>query len=658
MKWKLLVAVACLPLLAGCGLNVNDGPPLWDPAGPAVTTSEFSLAGGMSEIQPARADTLSGNVDLSRFGENGFDRVYELETPADTEFSFTMVGRGTANFGFTQLSLGHVADGGTVPDKGVESLVVAGMMIEGSGLNYAGALLNAMGDGFVRITVTGRIQTQQVLICKVPMEGQNLRVGIRVSIGNSSVINLPNLALPGDHPTATKTAIFSSDSWQFGLPSIAVSGDRYSVVCYDGSPTDPSDFYGERLRRWLQHDASTGVTTGGSASAASYDFGSWRDQEIAALGNVLAVVYSASGSTRAELSLDRGATFPVSQVLDDAYGWGSQRLVQIAIASNYKVACLYWSCTFVGYVPSSRLVLVEATPTGFDANNTPTGYTWGAPVTINAPGGDVTPLLMHLEYSLAGDVVIGYGYTTSVVVGFDLITTASFRCAVRLVGQPAFVDKELDGEESVRPADPHVCLLGSGNTMEVFYAYEKTDGIHVLYSADGGASWQPAAHAAVPGAVQPSVLARTVGGEKRVDLLYLAPVGFGVELHQLHWDDFTPGTPGTPHRLTEVTTQPGGAPPPGCPQGELIRTVGNFGYDAVLNGDKVAIAVHELVTDSYSWWNVMSGPFWSGGGVFAIGAAAGMEGTPPPAVLLPGMTGAVPTPDPSHRNTLSIIEFD
>lgn len=661
---KLLLAAACLPFLAGCGIKLEEKVAVDLPTdtAPVTTTSEFSLAGGMSEIQPAATDTLSGTVDLARFGETAFNRVYELETPLNTEFSFTLVGRGLANFGMTQLSLGHVADNGVAPDKGAESLVAAGMVIDGTGLSYGGNFLTAIGDGFVRMTVTGRIQAGQVLVCKVPLQGgqDELCVGIRVAIGNSSVINLPNLASPGDHPTATKTNIFSSDSWQFGLPAIAVSGDRYSVVCYDGVMADPNDYYGERTRRWLQHDASTGVTTGGSAAAASYDFGSWRDQEIAALGNVLAVVYSASGSIRTEISLNRGATFPISQVLDDQEGWGMQRLVQVAISPNYNVACLYWSCEFVNYIPKSRLVLVEAAPTAFDSNNTPTGYSWGAPVTINAPAGDVTPLLMHLEYSGGGDVVIGYGYTVSVIVGLDMISTASFRCAVRLNGQASFSDGQLDSEESVRPVDPHVSLLGSGATMQIFYSYEKTDGIHMKYSSNAGQNWQSGAVVAAPGAMQPSALARVVGGQKRVDLLYLVPVGYGMELHNLRWDDFTPGAPGVPHRLTEASAQPGGTPPAGCPQGLLIRTVGNFGYDAVLNGDKVAIAVHELVTDSYSWWMPIPGmPIWRGGvAVPMVGNTATGAPTPPPAVLMPGMTGAVPPADPAHRNTLSIIEFD
>lgn len=657
------LGACCLALVSGCGVQPSE--PIGDNpiGGPVFTTNEVSLAAGMSELQPVSTDTLSGTVDLARFGATAFDRVYELETPANTEFSFTFVARGFANFGATQISLGHVADAGVVPDKGAESLVMAGMNIEGTGLNYSGDYINVIGDGFARMTVSGRIQAEQVLIANVPRDGQTpLRCGVRVAIGSSSVINLPNVIAPPDNPTITSTDIYSSDSWYFGLPAIAVSGDRVSFVAYDGdAATDP---YGNRLRRWLQYDSSTGQVSGGQATCASPDAGSWRDQEIAALGNVLAVVYSGNGEVRTDISLDRGASFPIQQVLHQTAGWGAQRLVQIAIGQDYRVGCLYWSCEYdyYTYVAHNTLTLIEGLPTGFDSNNTPAGYAWGAPKVISAPAGDITPLLMHLEYSTGGDLVIGYGYTLMELVGMNMVTSARFRCAVRLNGQTGFNDGELDHEDAVRPADPHISLIGSGSTMQIFYAYEKTDGIHLLYSSNAGSSWQQGATVAIAGAVQPSVLARDVGGNTRVDLLYLSPVSYGADLHDMHWDNFTPGSAGVAYRITETTATPGGTPPPGCPQGMIVRTVGMFGYDAVLKDDKVAIAVHEITADTYAWWGQWGGPMAGGGFVGALGPQSGSANTgaptPPPAVLLPGMTGSVPAPNASQRNMLSLKVID
>ena len=89
--------------------------------------------------------------------------------------------------------------------------------------------------------------------------------------------------------------------------------------------------------------------------------------------------------------------------------------------------------------------------------------------------------------------------------------------------------------------------------------------------------------------------------------------------------------------------------------------VGWFGYDAVLKGDEVAIAVHELTVDSYEYYR-RAGRFLcplgsaSGGGGGSGGG--GYTPPPPPKVLLPGLTDPVPTPDPNHRSRLTIIVID
>jgi hypothetical protein len=229
-------------------------------------------------------------------------------------------------------------------------------------------------------------------------------------------------------------------------------------------------------------------------------------------------------------------------------------------------------------------------------------------------------------------------------------TTAEFRCAVRPAGQE-FMDKELDREENVMPTDPHVCLLGYGPTMQVFYTSEKSDGVHLLYSSDAGQTFQAVAGANIPGAFMPSVHGRMQGGQVRVDMLYCSPNALGLELHNLQWDNFSVGTVPRVYHLTETVLTPGGTPPAGCPQGYLITTLAWFGYDAVLVGDDLAVVTHEMTYDMYEY-------YWTGG----FGAPAGVpsagttSGSSP--VLLPGMTGSVPAPDPAHRNQLRVAVLD
>ncbi|MBZ0137061.1 MAG: hypothetical protein K8I27_11880 [Planctomycetes bacterium] len=604
-------------------------------------------------------DNLSASVNVAAFGLSAFDRVYELETPAATEFSFTLVARGADNQGTTRLSISHVADNGVQPAAGVESMAASGLRLDGSGLSNEGSRLDVTGDGFSRITISGSVSAEQVLLISSPMSGGTLNIGLRIRIGNVSDINLPNLTIPGQRPGMTSTTIYSSESWYFGLPAIAVSGDRYSVVAYDG---DTAGVYGQRMRRWLQMDATTSMVTGGEAASVSKDTGNWRDQEVAALGNVLGVVYTGNNEVRADISLDRGATFPIQHVLQTGLKAGL-RLVQMAISADYQLACIYWGNDSTQQ--TARLMLVEATPTAFDINNTPIDYTWSAPEILYDANGDATPVLMHAEYSTGGDLVVGYGYTRARPTWWE----ANYRCAVRLWGQSTFATTIVDSATRTAPtsADPHVSLLGTGASMEIFFAWDRADGAHLAYSTDAGQTFATVHSIPVRGAFMPTVHARMVGANKRVDMLYLLPTQWGLELHNAHWDDFTPAAAPTTYAITTASYTPGApAPYSSLPPGYWLRMVGWFGYDAVLKGDEVAIAVHELTVDSYEYYR-RAGRFLcplrassggGGGGGWGGGGGGGYTPPPPPKVLLPGLTDPVPTPDPNHRSLLTIIVID
>ena len=640
-------------LLTGCPVNFEMFPPPTNPGPGTINTSDVTLAAGMAELQPATSDTLTGNVNLGRLNVADLERVYELETPAGTDFSFTVVARAGGNSGLTRLSVAHAKANNMTPTNGVESIAAEGMQLESVGMANRGDWLDISGDGFARVTIRGRVSTEQVLLVQVPRLNDTVDIGVRIRIGNPSIINIANGGTSGTRPGMNSQTIYSSNSWQFGLPAIAVSGDRLSIASYDGDPAQTG--YATRRRQWLQLNSQTGVVNGGHADCGSADTGFWRDQEIAAEGNVLAVAYTGNNQVRMDVSLDRGASFPIQQVINTG-GWG-QRLVQAAIASDYTLGCLYWRTTGSSSSPTSQLMLCEATPTGFDANNTPIGYAWGGGQVIHSANRDVTPLLMHMTYSTGGDLVVGYGYTQIAPTGgWTVTSSAKFRCAVRKQGQTGVVDKEIDREDNVMPADPHVSVLGSGATMEIFYAYEKSDGVHLYYSADGGTTFNSAAFVPNGGANTPSVHARMQGGQKRVDLLYVAPAAWGNEIHNVHWDNFVLGGPSpSVFQVTQSTGIAGGAAPvPGMPQGWTITSAAWFGYDAVIKGDDVVVVVHEITCDSYEY-------FWMQGVPILVGAATsggGSAATAPPAVLLPGMTGTVAAPNAAHRNQLKVITLD
>lgn len=667
-------------LLAQCG-----GSSLPD-AGTGTTTPtpqpfaqqqvRLTLAAGMAEVEPDTNVAAVSATGLARLGvEAGeISRVYRLETPIDRDFRFSLVASRAGNAGETTVNIAHKNADQEVPTGGIETMLVEGVRVESPGAASDGTWMRTSGDGFARVNITGRIERPQTLIVEVPQpDGSMDVVAVEIEVGDESEINVDEPVV-GDGVVESEATIFSSDSWQFGLPAIGVSGDRYSVATYDGENFNGFGFVAnERYRRWIQYNATTDEVTGGLGNS-SWDGGFWRDQEVAALGNVLAVVYTGSGAVRADVSLDRGASFPISQELDQT-SWG-QRLVNVAIGPDYTLGMIYWRTQDTSNDwrnIRNELVLVEATPGPLDVNNTPSSYIFGTPQVLYSSQKSVTPLVMHMEYSEAGDLVIGYGYTavTNSDTGQPFVETrASYRIASRLFGTTVFNDRELDFEIGVMPTDPTVALIGSGPNMQIFYAYDKSDGIYLLHSTDAGMNWSPAIRTGMPGAYQPSVHARMQGTELRVDLLYLETTQKGLELHDLRWSDFA-GAPATSEvvRLTTATSEKTGQSTSGrfatgIPFEEVKTTqVAWFGYDAVTDGDDVAIVVHEQ-TDFWSDFMFVGAPVFGGGFgpvFFSEGmdaATAGGAQAAPPAILLPGMGGAVDAPNADHRNQLKLLVVD
>ncbi len=635
---------------------------------PDINTAEVALAAGMSEIEPETQDTITSQVSSARLaslGITGFDQVYKLTTPLQSGFSFSAVGTSFGNIGRTELQIAHIEAGGQVPTFGAESIAVEGVMLDGPGLVYEGEWIRIIGDGFARLDLRGEIEQEQVFAIRAPNQnGGFFTIGVRMQLAAfPSAINLEPIAVEDE--ILTETCIYSSDSWHFGLPAIAVSGDRYSVVTYDGNPDNPNSY--DRKRRWLQYEPATGDVSGGEATSASFDTGFWRDQEIASRGNVLGIVYTGDGVVRLDLSLDRGASFPILHYVDESNGFSSwgERLVQVEIASDYTLGILYWAQRGDFTQPKSQLLLVEAFPQGFDSNNTPTSYLFSDPKVIYEQTVFVTPTIMDLEYSDAGDLVIGYGCTYSRtppgVISVVRENTSEFRCFIRSAGSSQGNDILIDSEREIVPNDPSVALWGSGPDLEIFYAYEKSDGVHLMHRQNAGTSFTEVASGGRAGSFMPSVHLREQNGLRRLDVLYLSPEIWGTELHSLHWDDFDSGSAPRVLRLTQAEELPGCTPPAGMPQLSCARGIGSFGYDAVTDGDDVAIVIHEQRIDMYDalsrLTNIVFGNRGGFGFALAGSSAEAFDAASAP-ILLPGMTGSVATPNPDHRNKLKILELD
>ena len=660
------VAVVLLAGFAsGCGGGGGGGGAGTGSGPRAAFRSPLVLAAGMVALEPAAGGTGAEGVDLDRLGLDDVDVVYDLTTPAGAPFLFDALTRRRGNGGGVRLSLAHASDDGNTPVGGPETLAGVGVIPSVPGAVNRAPWLDAHGDGFGRISLRGSIDRDQSFVLEADADGMPTRALVRVRIGDESSINLAAQA-GGDYPgVLEETVLYSSNSWMFGLPTVAVSGDRSSVVVYEGDRSDPT-----RYQRWemrLQHDRLTGLVTGGASDEAGPDSGSWRDHEIAALFNVLALVRSGSESVSVRLSFDRGATFAEEKVLARASGDFLPRLVQTAMAADYSLAVLFWQSTKAG---ATDLVLVEGRPSAFDGGGSPTRYEFDPAVTVHRVTGDVTPAIMGAAWSGGGDLVIGYAFSsfTSNPDGTWTSLTEN-RCAVRPFG--GTLRDTLVEEERIVGRDPSVSVSGSGDTMKILYAYEASDGVRLRSSTDAGRTFGPPLAVGNGGAWMPTVLARPQDGLVRVDVLYLAAAPEGTELRVLHWDDFEDGA-SVDHRLTRATavpsaSVPGGGRVPGASLGMVapefgsrIRQVSWAGYDAVLDGDDVVVVVNEETFDA---WIACGGGWFPGDPVRnsfdggpEFGAAEFTPADPPPPA--PGLTEPAPTPDPEHMHQLTLIRLD
>ena len=644
MKRVVFLAVLCVGCAGGAG---GGGGP--DAAAPLV------VAAGLLSIDPAPTDVVSAGIDLGRIDLDRVDLVFEMTTPAGERFSFDLITRGAANAGDVSISVAHAEDGGIAPPGGIESLAGAGIDLSAASAVPRDPWIEASGDGFVRVTVSGAVDTDQVLaIAAAAPDGRTVAL-VCIRIGAPSEINLPR-GSGTDYPgVLDDQGIYSSDSWRFGLPTVAVSGDRTSIVVYEGDRGDP--FAQQRYELRLQHERATGRVTGGASVEASPDTGHWRDHEAAALFNVLALVHSGVERMTLELSFDRGATF--GQMLA-RFGARPARLAQIAMAADYSLAVVYWRADGSG---TSELMLLEGRPAAFDAGGSPTAFVFDPERAIYRDARDVVPVLTGVAWSEGGDLVVGYGFTA-----FDspeppvTRTTSEFRCAVRVFGE-VFTDHLVE-RDVVVARDPSVSVVGQGRSMQIFYAYEGRDGARLRTSSDGGATWSRPLATGDGWSFLPSVFAREQDGATRVDLLYLRSGVVGLELRLRHWDDYGSGRFEdfglTEAKITPLRTTAQFAPDTFPPPGESaeITQISWFGYDATLDGDDVVIVYNEQTTALYQiaiQGTALGLPF---GADSAASPSAGEFRPAEPPPLAPGLTEPVPPPDPDDMNQLRIMRID
>lgn len=645
IRSRLRLLVLGLPLFPAC--SNGGGSTTTEPPGD-VAAARLVVSADTVVLQPTNATPPAIPRELP--GTAGIDRYYRLTTPADRSFAFDLLTWQPGGAGDAVVSVAHLRDGDRVPTEPT-SLGEAGMTPSGHGLGSTDPWLATRGDGLARLTLSGRIQKDQLLAVRGDDDRLTL---VEIVVGPESPINRPVAKEPTPQPS--RQTLYSSDSLRFGLPSLAVSGDRTSVVCYEGDRSDPFDFRRYELR--LQHEQATDEVTVGAVQEAGADTGWWRDHEVFALYNVLGIVRSEADAVRARLSFDRGATFGQEVALLPDYG--QSRLVQVAMATDYSVAITAWRAAS----DLLEFVLIEGRPEAVDENGSPTWFRFDAPQVLHSCPAEATPLTTGIAWSQGGDLVIGYGASVfEPVTTGGWLTITEYRCWTRRhLGTP--IDVEVDRQE-IFAMDPSVAVVGQGDSLRILYTYEVADGVRLARSNDAGASWSVVASFGASGDHLPQVFARQSGSALRVDVVYLGARENGLELHRTAWADFD----GSPARSDEVlvgaaredhpttVTSPTGIAMFDLPWNVRTTQVGWLGYDAELDGDELVVVVDE-VTDDCAW-------SWFGGPMFRTTTGAGLPdgmlagpfqpATPPP--LAPGLTEPAPPVDPLHRHQLLLLRL-
>lgn len=672
-----LLAMLLAVALAACGGGTGGG------GGPQPGAA-LLLTAGVETLEPAAGVTASpAETDRFAVPDGAAAAVYEFSTPPGQSFRFDMTVRAGGGGGDAAVALGHAADGGVAPPGGPESLSAAGVLPLAGRLETDGLWLTCEGEGQARMTVQGSIERDQTLIVECRDGSAKSYDVIRLRLGAASAINDVGDEEEGpgdDYPGIEEQAVIhSSDAWEYGLPAIAQSGDKSTIVVYeaqeDAVAKDPAFAARKLAELRLQYERATGEVTGAEPILVGDENGFFRDHELAALYNVLAIARGSANGVRLDLSFDRGASFGQSELfgIDDAW---SLPIVQVDMAPDYGLTVAFWRILLTGgdkgdvglpgidvRAPEfeSQLVIVEGRPSAVDDNGSPVAYGFSEPRVLYAEKTDLAPTLMGVRGNEHGDLAVGYGFSRFT---FDpdaniVTVTTEYRCATRIGDGADFTDV-LVHEEEIAAVDPSVDLEGQGDGLRILFACESAAGIRLYGSDDGGGTFTLASEVEANGAHMPTVCARTQDGALRVDLLFLAPTSSGLDLRLRHWDDFDSDAAPTDARLVRATieTEDGAELSNDFVGDIVIRQVGPHGYDAVEDGDDVAVVVHKVILKTRDIWNrfplPVETPDEPAPGTPNRGLA--QAATPPP--FAPGLTDPVPEPDPAHRHQLCILYLD
>ena len=487
----------------------NPEPP---PVSPPIDPGRLVLAVGSTVLAPV---ATPADVDPTQVDPTTIAAHYVIETPADASFAFDLLSWAPTAVGIAQVTVRHLRDGSTLRND-VGSLLAAGLAPSGPWLGHNDTVLGALDLGIVRMTLQGRITANQQLL--VYTDSAKVAV-VDLVVGAEGPANQPASPASPLPFGGTATTAYTSNSWRFGAPAVAVQRGRFSLLVQEGHHGRPAD--DDRFELRLREVDDAGTLRGGAVAmpAGSLRFGEYA---VGVRGNVLATVRGENEGLRIALSFDRGTTFVPGPLLLGTSP--AMARPDLELAADGRLLVAGWRLAASG--PGLELVAVEGTPATFE-DGEPRSYVF-TPVRVlaTAPAGHL-PLATRCALSANGDLAVAFG-TLQFAATQIWQPRTSWRCAIQRLGR-GLVLRDLATFDGLG-AGIDVTAFGTGPNLSVVVAHDALDGVRMLVGDDRGFTATGTFGRA--GDRDPRLAGFESNGERALDLLWLAPRASGRELHR------------------------------------------------------------------------------------------------------------------------------
>lgn len=619
----------------------NPEPP---PVGPQIDPGRLVLAVGNTVLAPVATPV---DVDPTQVDPATIAAHYVIETPANAPFAFDLLSWSPTAVGGAQVTVRHLRDGSTARNS-VGSLLAAGLVPSGPFLGHNDTLLAALDLGIVRMTLQGRITANQQLLVHA---GSAKVALVDLVVGAEGPANLPASPASPLPFGGVATTPYSSNSWSFGAPAVAVDRGRLALLVQEGHHGRPADH--DRFELRLREVDDAGTLRGGAVAmpAGSLRFG---EHAVGVRGNVLATVRGENEGLRIALSFDRGATVVPGPLLLGTSPAMARPDLELAADGTLLVAGWRLAASGAGL----ELVAVEGKPATFE-DGEPRSYTF-APVRVlaTAPVGHL-PLATGCALSANGDLAVAFG-TLQFAAAQIWQPRTSWRCAVQRLGR-GLVVRDLATFDGLG-SGIDVTAFGVGPDLRFVVAHDAPDGVRLLAGDETG--FTAAGTFGGAGDREPRLASDESTGARVLDLLWLAPRASGRELHRAAFGNWPMVGPELSVVVDAACARQDAAlasllpgltysSTPGLGNVLTTRQVADRGFAVARDRAGLVLVVDEVTADNE---DLVLGSTYLGGPTAGLPPVP-FEPAPVPPPVVPGLTAELRSPNGSDVHQFRVLRL-